>query len=310
MDDTDAIQNPKPKTQNRIAFIGTGVMGASMAGHLMDAGHRLVIHTRTKAKAQALLDRQGGEAAWADSPAAAAEGCDFAISMVGYPHDVEATHLGEKGTLRATRPPRVIIDMTTSRPSLAVKIAGEARKRGIGSLDAPVSGGDVGARNATLSIMVGGEQSIFDRAKPILQIMGKNIVLQGGAGAGQHTKMVNQILVAASMVGTCECLLYAQQARLDPMKVIESVGSGAAGSWTINNLGPRIVKRDFEPGFYVEHFIKDLGIALEEAERMKLTLPALTLAKQLYERVRDDGYDRKGTTALMMTLERMNGIAP
>jgi 3-hydroxyisobutyrate dehydrogenase len=264
----------------------------------------MTLHTRTKSKAQGLLDRG---ATWADSPREAAEGADLVISIVGYPEDVEATHLGEHGTLRATVRPGVIIDMTTSRPSLAVKIAREAQRLGVGCLDAPVSGGDIGARNATLSIMVGGEQDVFDRALPVLRAMGRNIVLQGGPGAGQHTKMVNQILVAASMVGTCECLLYAQRAGLDAMKVIESVGAGAAGSWTINNLGPRIVKRDFEPGFYVEHFIKDLGIALEEAQRMNIALPGLALAKQLYERVRADGFDRKGTTALMMTLERMNG---
>jgi 3-hydroxyisobutyrate dehydrogenase len=299
------IQNPKSKIQNRIAFIGTGVMGASMAGHLMDAGHRLIIHTRTKAKAQALLDRG---AAWADSPAEAADSADFTISMVGYPEDVEQTHLGEQGTLQAAKLPRVIIDMTTSRPRLAMKIHAEAKTRGVGSLDAPVSGGDIGARNATLSIMVGGEQAHFDEALPILQAMGKNIVLQGGPGAGQHTKMVNQILVAASMLGTCEGLLYAQRAGLDPLKVIESVGAGAAGGWTINNLGPRIVRRDFEPGFYIEHFIKDLGIALEEAERMSLSLPGLTLAKLLYENARSLGLDRKGTQALMLVYERLNGI--
>jgi len=289
----------------RIAFIGTGVMGASMAGHLMAAGHRLVLHTRTKAKAQALLDRG---AAWADSSMVAADGADVAISMVGYPHDVEATHLGEHGTLRAKKPPRVIIDMTTSRPSLAAKIHAEAKSRGVGGLDAPVSGGDIGARNATLSIMVGGEWTHFDEALPMLQALGKNIVLQGGPGAGQHTKMVNQILVAASMIGTCECLLYAQRAGLDPLRVIESVGAGAAGSWTINNLGPRIVRRDFEPGFYIEHFIKDLGMALEEAERMNLNLPGLALAKQLYDTARSQQLGRKGTQALMLVYERMNGI--
>ena len=285
----------------RIAFIGTGVMGASMAGHLMSAGHSLVIYTRTKSKAQPLLERG---AAWADSPMAAAEGADIAISMVGVPDDVDQTHLGPRGTLRATKPPRIIIDMTTSRPGLAVKIADEAAKRGVGSLDAPVSGGDIGARNATLSIMVGGAPVHFEKALPVLRLLGKNIVLQAGPGAGQHTKMVNQILVAASMVGTCECLIYAQRAGLDPMKVIESVGSGAAGSWTINNLGPRIVRRDFEPGFYVEHFVKDLGIALEEASRMNLDLPGLSLAKQLYDQVSQHGLSRKGTQALMLLLEQ------
>lgn len=289
----------------RIGFIGTGVMGQSMAGHLMTAGHSLILHTRTKAKAQPLLDRG---AKWADSPAAAAEGTDFVISMVGYPRDVEETHLGDRGTLRAKSLPKLIIDMTTSQPSLAVRIAAEAAQRGVGSLDAPVSGGDIGARNATLSIMVGGQQQHFDLALPILRIVGKNIVLQGDSGAGQHTKMVNQILVAASMIGACEGLLYATRAGLDPLKVIESVGAGAAGSWTINNLGPRIVRRDFEPGFYVEHFLKDLGIALEESQRMQMDLPGLTLAKQLYEQVREQGLSRKGTQSLMLALERMNSV--
>ena len=285
----------------RIAFIGTGVMGVSMAGHLMSAGHSLVVHTRTKSKAQPLLERG---AAWADSATTAAEGADIAISMVGYPQDVEQTHLGERGTLRAQNPPRLVIDMTTSRPGLAVRIAEQAARRGVGALDAPVSGGDIGARNATLSIMVGGDPAHFENALSVLRLLGKNIVLQGGPGAGQHTKMVNQILVAASMVGTCECLIYAQRSGLDPMKVIESVGSGAAGGWTINNLGPRIVRRDFEPGFYVEHFVKDLGIALEEATRMKLDLPGLALAKQLYDQVSKHGLSRKGTQALMLLMEQ------
>lgn len=289
----------------RIGFIGAGVMGVSMAGHLMNAGHRLTIHTRTKAKAQPLLDRG---AVWSDTPRDAAEGADIAISMVGYPIDVEQTHLGEHGTLRAAHPPSLLIDMTTSRPSLAVKIAEQASQRGIGSLDAPVSGGDIGARNATLSIMVGGEPEHFDRALAILRLMGKNIVLQGGPGAGQHTKMVNQILVAASMIGTCESLLYANRAGLDPLKVIESVGAGAAGGWTINNLGPRIVRRDFEPGFYVEHFIKDLGIALEETSRLGLELPGLSLAKQVYDRVSELGLGRKGTQALTLAMEQANQI--
>jgi 3-hydroxyisobutyrate dehydrogenase len=284
-----------------IAFIGTGVMGVSMAGHLINAGHKLTVHTRTRSKAQPLVDRG---ARWAESPAEAAEGCNVAISMVGYPADVEQAHLQASGTLAAKVPPRIIIDMTTSTPSLAVRIAEVAAKRGIASLDAPVSGGDVGARNATLSIMVGGDADAFERALPLLKIMGKNVILQGGPGAGQHTKMVNQILVAASMLGTCECLMYANKAGLDATKVIESVGAGAAGSWTINNLGPRIVRRDFEPGFYVEHFVKDLGIAIEESQRMGLDLPQLQLAKRLYDRVMGEGLGRKGTQALMLTMEQ------
>jgi len=295
---------PRPDPRS-IAFIGTGVMGLSMAGHLMTAGHRLTIHTRTKSRAQSLLDRG---AVWADSPGKAADGADLAISIVGFPEDVEATHLGPNGTLQARNPPRLIIDMTTSRPSLAVRIAEAAAKKKVQSLDAPVSGGDVGARNATLSIMVGGERAAFDEALPILSIMGKNVVHQGPAGAGQHTKMVNQVLIASTMIGVCEGLLYARKAGLDPLTVIQSVGAGAAGSWTINNLGPRMVNRDFNPGFYVEHFIKDLGIALDESSRMELTLPGLAMARQLYEAVRAQGHARLGTQSLLLALEKLNGI--
>ena len=291
-------------SSQRIAWIGTGVMGAAMAGHLLSAGHRVVVHTRSRSKSQALLER-GAE--WADSPSAAAEGADVAISMVGYPHDVESVHLGPCGTLAALRPPPLIIDMTTSRPSLAVRLAETAKSKGVASLDAPVSGGDIGAKNATLSIMVGGEKAAFDQSLPILSIMGKNIVHQGAAGAGQHTKMVNQILIASNMVGSCEGIFYAMKAGLDPMRVIESVGSGAAGSWSINNLGPRMVRRDFNPGFYVEHFIKDLEIALEEAANMNMNLPGLGLARQLYETVRSEGHGRLGTQALLLTMERLSG---
>lgn len=280
-------------------------MGLTMAGHLINAGHQLSVHSRTKAKAKPLLDRG---ASWAESPAAAAEGANVAISMVGFPEDVEAVHLGPHGTLSAVRMPRLIIDMTTSRPSLAVQVHESARAKGIGSIDAPVSGGDVGAKQAALSIMAGGDRSDFDSALPILSLLGKQVVYQGGPGAGQHTKMVNQILIATTMIGVCEGLLYACKAGLDPATVIQSVGSGAAGSWTINNLGPRIIRRDFNPGFYVEHFIKDLGIALEEAARMQLNLPGLTLARTLYEQVSNLGYSRQGTQALYLALERMNGI--
>jgi 3-hydroxyisobutyrate dehydrogenase len=289
----------------RIGWIGTGVMGSSMAGHLLDAGHALTIHTRTKPKAEGLLQRG---AMWAESPAEAAEGADAAISIVGYPREVEATHLGPAGTLAARHLPRVIVDMTTSRPSLAVQIAEAARAKGVGSVDAPVSGGDIGARNATLSIMVGGEEGDVAYVGPLLEKMGSNIVRQGGPGAGQHTKMVNQILIATNMIGVCEGLLYASRAGLDPTTVIESVGAGAAGSWSINNLGPRMIKRDFDPGFYVEHFLKDLSIALAESARMGLSMPGLALARQLYEAVRAQGHAKLGTQALLLALEKLNGM--
>ncbi len=290
----------------KIAWIGTGVMGSPMAGHLMDAGYELTVHTRTKSKAQSLLDRG---ATWADTSAEAANGADVAISIVGFPGDVEQTHLGPTGTLAAENLPHVIVDMTTTRPSLAVQIFEAARSKGVGAVDAPVSGGDVGAREAKLSIMVGGEKPHVDLVMPLLQKMGKTVVHQGAAGCGQHTKMVNQILIATNMIGVCEGLLYARTAGLDPMTVIDSVGAGAAGSFSVNVLGPRMIKRDFDPGFFVEHFIKDLGIALDEAARMELSLPGLALARQLYEAVRAQGHVKLGTQALLLALEKLNGLA-
>jgi 3-hydroxyisobutyrate dehydrogenase len=290
-----------------VAWIGTGVMGRPMAGHLLAAGHALVVHSRTRAKAEGLLERG---ARWAGSPAEAAEGCDFAFSMVGMPDEVEAVHLGPSGTLAARRPPRVICDMSTTRPGLSLRISREAEARGIGSVDAPVSGGDVGAAAATLSIMVGARQEHFDAVRPLLEVMGRRIVRQGGPGAGQHCKLINQVVLASAMTGVCEGLVYAQRAGLDPLTVIESVGSGAAGSWALSNLGPRMLRRDFAPGFFVEHFIKDLGIALEEAERMGLDMPGLALARQLYEAVRglDGGRGGAlGTQALILALE---GVGP
>ncbi len=292
-------------TSLRIGWIGTGVMGAAMAGHLLGRGHRLTVHSRTRSRAQALLDRG---AAWADSPAAAADGMDLVISMVGFPADVEDVHLGAGGTLTAAALPGMLIDMTTSRPSLARRIAEEAAAKGVGAVDAPVSGGDVGARNATLSIMVGAEPDVFERAKPVLAAMGSKVVLQGGPGAGQHTKMVNQILIASNMMGVCEALLYAGKAGLSAETVLESVSAGAAGSWSLSNLAPRMLVRNFEPGFYIEHFIKDLGIALDEAEAMGLALPGLALAKQLYLAAKAQGLGRKGTQALLVMLEGMNAM--
>lgn len=289
----------------RIGWIGTGVMGAPMAGHVLDAGHQLAIHTRTKSKAAGLLKRG---ATWAASGAEAADGADLVFSIVGYPQDVEAVHLGARGTLAAPRPPRVIVDMSTSRPSLAVRIAGEAQTKGVGSVDAPVSGGDIGARAAALSIMVGGSEADVSLARPVLERMGRSIVYHGPPGAGQHAKMVNQILIATNMIGVCEGLLYAAKARLDLLKVIDSVSRGAADSWSIRNFGPRMMNRDFQPGFYVEHFLKDLSIALEESVRMGLSLPGLDLARQLYEAVKAQGHGRKGTQALLLALEKLNGI--
>lgn len=289
----------------KLAWIGSGVMGVPMAAHLLNAGHSLTVHTRTRSKAQLLLDRG---ARWADSPAAAAEDAEVAFSMVGFPSDVEDVHLGPRGTLAARHLPRVIVDMTTTRPSLAVQIHQAAREKGVGSVDAPVSGSDLFAREGKLSIMVGGEEADVAAVMPLLGRMGATIVHQGGPGAGQHTKMVNQILIANNMVGCCEGLLYAYRAGLDPTRVIQSVGAGAAGSWSINNLGPRMLRRDFAPGFFVEHFIKDLGIALDEAARMQLCLPGLALARQLYGAVLALGHGRAGTQALLLALERLNNV--
>ena len=294
------------KNIDTVAWIGCGVMGLPMAGHLLDADYDLRVFTRTRAKAELLLDRG---ATWADSPAEAADGADIAISIVGYPDDVRETHLGKAGTLAAEQLPRIIIDMTTSQPSLAEVIAEAARIKDVIAIDAPVSGGDIGARNATLSIMVGGleeeERQVFGQVDRIFKTLGSTVVYQGGPGAGQHTKMVNQILVAASMLGAVEGLRYAAQAGLDPKTVIQSVGAGAAGSWTINNLGPRMIDRDFAPGFYVEHFIKDLGIALDEAKRMQLDLPGLELAHRLYEQIASSGHSRSGTQALLLLYENI-----
>ncbi|MFK7960107.1 MAG: NAD(P)-dependent oxidoreductase [Phycisphaerales bacterium] len=290
-----------------IGWIGTGVMGEPMARHLMDAGYRLRIFTRTRERADALV---AAGASWAATPAAAADDVDVCCSMVGFPSDVAAVHLAEDGTLAAAVPPRAIIDFTTSRPALAEQIAEAAATRGVLSVDAPVSGGDVGARNASLSIMVGGSDAAVGFVRPLFDPLGATIVHQGPAGAGQHTKMVNQTLIASGMIGACEGLLYAARAGLDPERVIESVAVGAAGSWTISNLGPRMLRRDFAPGFYVEHFIKDLGIALDEASRLGLALPGLALARQLYEAVRAQGHGRAGTQALLLGLEHLNAIEP
>lgn len=280
-------------------------MGGPMAGHLLDAGFDLSVHNRTKAKAQPLLDRG---ATWAESAADVAEDADVVFSMVGFPKDVEETHLGPHGTLAAKRLPRLIVDMTTTRPSLSVQVFEVAKGKGVGSVDAPVSGSDLFAQQGKLSIMVGGDEADVRVIWPLFEHMGATIVHQGGPGSGQHTKMVNQILIASTMMGCCEGLLYASRAGLDPSTVIKSVGSGAAGSWVINVLGPKIVDRDFEAGFFVEHFVKDLGIALDEAARLGLAVPGLALARQLYEAARSLGHGWLGIQALMLAIERLNNI--
>ncbi len=291
--------------KTRIGWIGTGVMGHSMCQHLLNKGYKATVSNRSKDKAKTLLD---AGAAWADTPRQVAESADAVFAIVGFPKDVREVFLGEQGALAGAKKGSILIDMTTSEPSLAREIYDAAKRKGVASVDAPVSGGDVGARNAALSIMVGGDADVVESIRPLFECLGKTIVLQGGAGAGQHTKMVNQVLIASGMIGVCEALLYGYKAGLDLKTVLQSVGGGAAGSWSLNNLGPRILDRNFEPGFFVEHFIKDMKIALDEAERMNLALPGLALAKQLYEAVRAQGYGRKGTHALMLALEHLSNI--
>jgi 3-hydroxyisobutyrate dehydrogenase len=291
--------------KTRVGWIGTGVMGSSMVGHLMKAGFAATVYNRSKSKAEALL---AAGAKWGETPKAVAENSDVVFAIVGFPNDVREVFLGEQGALAGAKAGTIFVDMTTSDPSLAVEIAEAAKAKGCHSVDAPVSGGDVGAKNAALSIMVGGDKSVVDALAPCFKAMGKTIIHQGGPGAGQHTKMVNQILIASNMVGVCEALLYGYKAGLDLPTVLQSVGSGAAGSWSLNNLGPRIMNNNFDPGFFVEHFIKDMGIALAEAKRMNLALPGLALANQLYVSLQAQGHGRDGTHALELVLARMAGI--
>ena len=289
----------------RIGWIGTGVMGASMCGHLLGKGFAVTLHTRTRAKAEPLLARG---AAWADSPRAVADASDVVFTMLGFPDEVRSVYLGDRGLATDARAEQILVDMSTSEPSLARAIAAAAAARSAFAVDAPVSGGDVGAREARLSIMVGGDEGAVAKLEPLFSAMGKTVVRQGGPGAGQHTKMVNQILIASGMIGVCEGLLYATRAGLDPDEVLKSVASGAAGSWSLSNYGPRILAGNFEPGFFVEHFLKDMAIALDEARRMKLALPGLALAAQLYQSVQALGYGRKGTHALQLALAAMSGV--
>jgi 3-hydroxyisobutyrate dehydrogenase len=288
----------------RIVWIGTGVMGTSMCGRLMDAGHSAVVNNRTRSKADKLVERG---AAWADSPKLASQDADVVFLMVGHPSDVRECVLGADGALAGCRKGTILVDMTTSQPALAVEIAREAERRGVVAIDAPVSGGDVGARGGTLSIMIGGDAATVEKLEAFWKAMGSKWVLHGGPGAGQHAKMVNQTLVAAGMVGICEALLYAHRAGLDLNKVLESVSSGAAGSWALSNLAPRIIRGDFAPGFYVEHFLKDLKIILEESKRMNLQLPGVELAERLYKEAAALGHSRSGTQSLIFALAKING---
>jgi 3-hydroxyisobutyrate dehydrogenase len=289
----------------RIGWIGTGVMGRSMCGHLLAKGFGVTVYSRTKSKADALVERG---AVWADSPRAVAERSDAICSIVGFPPDVREIYFGDRGVIAAARSGSLLVDMTTTEPRLAREIHDRAAARDVWAVDAPLSGGDVGARNATLSIMIGGDREAVDAAMPIFETLGKSIVHQGGPGAGQHTKMCNQIVIAGTMIGVCESLLYGYRAGLDLETMLSSIRGGAAGCWTLDNLAPRVLKGNFDPGFIVEHFIKDMSIALDEAKRMNLSLPGLALVHQLYLALRAQGHGQRGTHALLLALERLSNV--
>jgi 3-hydroxyisobutyrate dehydrogenase len=291
--------------RTRIGWIGTGVMGHAMCGHIIAAGYQVTIYSRTKSKAADLVERGAG---WAGSPRDVAAASDVVFSIVGFPSDVREVILGEEGALAGCEAGNVLVDMTTSQPSLAVEIADAAAEQGVVSIDAPVSGGDVGARNGTLSIMIGGDEKAIAALEPLWKLMGSKWVRQGGPGAGQHTKMVNQTLIATNMIGVCEALLYGYKAGLDLNTVLESVASGAAGSWSLSNLGPRIIAGNFEPGFFIEHLLKDLGIVLDESRRMGLKLPGVELSERLYQTAAAQGHARDGTHSLVLALAEMSGV--
>ena len=276
-------------------FIGTGVMGKSMAGHILKAGYAMHVFTRTKSKADKLCSKG---AVWEESISDLSSKCDVIITMVGYPQDVREIYFGKNGILENAKSGTIAIDMTSSSPMLAEEIYETGEKVSVKTLDAPVSGGDTGAKNATLSIMAGGDEKTFDIVYPLFEVMGTNIVFQGGPGSGQHTKIANQMAIAAGMVAVCEALAYVKRAGLDHKTVLKSIGKGAAGSWTLNNLGPRMTQGDFEPGFYVKHFIKDMNIALESSENLGLETPGLALTRKLYQKLVDIGYENKGTQVL------------
>ena len=285
-----------------VGFVGTGVMGRSMAANLMKAGITVCVYNRTREKAEDLI---ADGAIWKDTPGEVAKASDIVITMVGYPKDVEEVYFNANGLLANAQEGAYLIDMTTSSPALAKKIYQTAKDQGIFAMDAPVSGGDIGAREGTLSIMVGADKDAFEEMRPLFELLGKNIQHQGGAGAGQYTKMANQIAIAGNMMGVSEAIAYAKQVGLDPTHVLDSIATGAAGSWSLSNLAPRMIRGDFAPGFYIKHFIKDMGIAIESAEEAGLTLPGLTLAKQLYNQLAREGLEDEGTQALFKLVSRV-----
>lgn len=297
------IEKVDSKT-TKLGWIGTGVMGRWMCQHLMDLGYDMTVYNRTQSKALPLIE---DGATWADSPHDVAAVSDVVFTIVGFPPDVREVYLGDEGILKGAKADSIIVDMTTTEPSLAQEIYENAKKQEVSSVDAPVSGGDVGAREARLSIMVGGDDAAVQAIMPLFSAMGKNIVHQGGAGAGQHTKMCNQITISGTMIGVCEGLIYGHKAGLDLETMLSSISGGAAACWSLDNLAPRVLKRDFDPGFFVEHFIKDMSIALDEARKMNLSLPGLALVHQLYTAVQAQGHGRLGTQALLIALEQMSG---
>jgi 3-hydroxyisobutyrate dehydrogenase len=293
-------------SQIKIGWVGTGVMGRWMCQHVMDLGYDATVFTRTKSKADPLFALG---ATWANSPAEVAENSDIVFTIVGFPEDVRQVYLGESGILTTAKSGSIVVDMTTTEPSLAIEIHQVAQAQDVSSIDAPVSGGDVGAREARLAIMIGGDQETVDAIHPLFEAMGQNIVYQGGAGSGQHTKMCNQITISGTMIGVCEALLYGAKAGLDLEIMLSTISKGAAGCWSLDNLAPRVLKRNFDPGFFVEHFIKDMGIALDEAKRMGVSLPGLSLVHQLYLATQAQGHGRLGTHALMLALEKLSGTS-
>ncbi|QPS70772.1 NAD(P)-dependent oxidoreductase [Lactococcus garvieae] len=280
----------------KIGFIGTGVMGAAMAGHLLAAGHELYVYNRTKSKTDDLVARGAN---YCPTPKDVAAEAEIIFSIVGYPKDVREIYFGEEGIFKANIQGKVFVDMTTSEPALAQEIYQAANASQANALDAPVSGGDIGAKNASLTIMVGGDEEVYTQVLPYFETIGKTIAYQGAAGAGQHTKMANQIAIAGTMTAMTELMVYADKAGLDVEKVLQTVGGGSAATWSLTNYAPRILREDFSAGFFVKHFIKDLGIALSEAEKMGIDLPATAGAKKLYDRLAKDGYENDGTQALI-----------
>lgn len=284
----------------KIGFIGIGVMGQSMARHLMNKGYEVAVYTRTKEKAQGIIEEG---AKWCESVAECAKGRDVVITMVGYPKDVEEVYFGESGVLASADQGTYLIDMTTTSPKLAIKIDEVAQKKGLHALDAPVSGGDVGAQKGTLAIMVGGEESDFKACHEIFECMGTNIVYEGKAGNGQHTKMANQIALGGVITSLCEAMAYAKHVGLDMDKMLGSISTGAAGSWQMSNMAPRIAKGDLDPGFYIKHYIKDMTIALEEGHDAGLKMEMLEKIRAMYEKLQDEGYGDLGTQALIKYYE-------